>query len=81
MIKTNWVWIPDWNAADQEEPKIVYFRREINFTAVPEKLDIRISADSRYKLYVNGNLAEIGPSKGDRQIWYYDCLLYTSRGV
>ena len=38
----------------------------------PESLKLQISADSRYKLYVNGKLAELGPSKGDRQLWYLD---------
>ena len=33
---------------------------------------ICISADSRYKLYINDRLAEVGPSKGDSQIWFQD---------
>ncbi|MCM1086735.1 MAG: hypothetical protein NC419_01175 [Muribaculaceae bacterium] len=36
------------------------------------EMKIRISAESRYKLYVNGQLAEIGPCKGDTMVWYYD---------
>lgn len=39
---------------------------------MPQKGIIQVSADSRYKLYVNGQLAEIGPCKGDRQIWFAD---------
>ena len=39
---------------------------------VPKELWIRISADSRYKLYVNQEFVEYGPAKGDTQIWYYD---------
>ncbi len=74
MFKTNWIWIPGWNAEDKEEPRIIYFRKEVDLHKVPEKLEIQISADSRYKLYVNGKLIEIGPSKGDNQIWYYDTV-------
>jgi alpha-L-rhamnosidase len=73
-FKTNWVWIPEWKAEDKEEPKIIYFRKEITVNQVPEKLEVQISADSRYKLYVNGKLAELGPSKGDDKIWYYDTV-------
>ncbi len=74
MYKTNWVWIPDWNEKDREEPRIIYFRKAIELGKIPEKLEVKISADSRYKLYVNGRLAEIGPSRGDTKIWYYDTV-------
>lgn len=74
MFKTNWIWVPDWSAEDKEEPRIIYFRREVDLHKVPGKLEIRISADSRYKLYVNGKLIEIGPSKGDNHIWFYDTI-------
>lgn len=50
------------------------FRKVFVLEKVPDKLEIRISADSRYKLYVNGTLAEIGPCKGDDRIWYYDTV-------
>lgn len=33
---------------------------------------IKISADSKYKLYVNNHFVCYGPARGDRQVWYYD---------
>ncbi len=72
--KMNWIWVPGWNAEDKEIPKIVYFRKKIKIDKVPSELKINISADSRYKLYINKQLIEIGPSKGDRLIWYYDTV-------
>ena len=86
MKKSNWIWIPEWNAMDKDEPGIVYFRKGFSLDKVPSKLEIRISADSRYKLYVNGMLAEIGPCKGDGRIWYYDTVdltpfLVTGRNI
>lgn len=74
MRKTNWIWIPGWDAQDRDKPGLVCFRREFSLGKVPEKLAIQISADSRYKLYVNGELAEIGPSKGDTKVWYFDTV-------
>lgn len=74
MFKTNWVFIPSWNAEDKEEPRIIYFRKAVIIDKVPEKLLIQISADSRYKLYVNEKLVEVGPSKGDDKIWFYDTV-------
>lgn len=33
---------------------------------------IRISADQRYKLYLNGKLVGFGPQRGDLQHWFYE---------
>ena len=74
---TEWIWIKDWTLEDGEAPRQVYFRKEIHLSA-PIKGELRISADSRYKLYINDNLVEVGPSKGDRQIWYYDKIDITN---
>ena len=69
---TNWMWIPEWEKADQGRAHLVYFRKTFVLNEVPESLRIRISADTRYKLWVNGTLAEAGPVKGDRLVWYVD---------
>jgi hypothetical protein len=39
---------------------------------VPEKLNIHVSADNRYNLFVNGNRVCYGPAKGDLQTYKYD---------
>ena len=67
-----WIWYPEWTAADQENPTVVYFRKIFTIYQMPDQMKIHISADSRYKLYVNGLLAEIGPCKGDDQVWFVD---------
>ncbi|SCP94846.1 alpha-L-rhamnosidase-related protein [Anaerobium acetethylicum] len=69
-----WYWLPEWNAEKETSPVFVYFRKEIELEEKPEHFTICMSADSRYKLYVNQKLAEAGPSKGNDQIWYYDEL-------
>ena len=70
--KSNWIWLPTWKAEDKENPALVLFRKEVEITGTPIAGKITISADSRYKLYVNGELVEVGPSKGERQVWYAD---------
>ncbi len=74
MYNTNWIWTPEWSAEDKTEPRIVYFRKLFRLDEVPVRCMVQISADSRYKLYVNGVLAELGPCKGDDKIWYYDTV-------
>ncbi len=72
QTKSNWIWLEDWTEEEQKEAVLAYFRRDMELQTVPEKFIIRISADTRYKLYINGVLCEIGPAKGDRQVWFYD---------
>ena len=68
----NWIWLQDFGAEEKEEPVLALFRKELEVKQLLQKAVLRISADSRYKLYVNGKLAEVGPSKGDRQVWFLD---------
>lgn len=68
----NWIWLQDFGAEEKEEPVLALFRKELEVKQLLQKAVLRISADSRYKLYVNGKLTEVGPSKGDRQVWFLD---------
>lgn len=35
---------------------------------------LHFSADTRYKLFVNGKRVAVGPARGSPWIWYYDTL-------
>ena len=50
----------------------VGFRRDVRLAAVPPELPIRISADSRYVLWVNGVEVGRGPVRGQQYRWTYD---------
>lgn len=71
---SNWIWSPFWDAQDKECPRIMLFRKSVELKENPCWGKIKISADTRYKLYVNGSLAETGPSRGDPQVWFYDTV-------
>ena len=72
MDLTNWIWTPDWRTEDGAAAHLVCFRKRIYFEEGSAKVQLRITADTRYKLYVNGMLRETGPSKGDRSVWFVD---------
>lgn len=48
------------------------FRREFTIVAKPDKYTIRITADSRYKLWVNGVFIGRGPLKGTLEHYHYE---------
>ena len=75
LMKTNWIWTPEWKAEDDRNPEIVYFRKVfmIRDGKLPESKKIRITADSRYKLYINGSFVQEGPQKATNlKEWYVD---------
>lgn len=71
---TGWIWTPEWTHAHDEAPRIVLFRRELRFDAPPARFMVSVSADSRYKLWVNGESAAVGPCKGDGTVWYHETV-------
>ena len=74
MPNTHWIWLPNWQEQVDGKPSLVRFRKVLHLEAKPETLKLQISADTRYKLYVNGSFAEFGPAKGDQRIWYVDTV-------
>lgn len=75
---SKWVWIEEEPKDADENPFLVMFRKEIVCEADLQQVNLTVSADSRYKLYVNEKLVEVGPSKGDHQVWFQDELNITS---
>ncbi|MBC2839329.1 alpha-L-rhamnosidase C-terminal domain-containing protein [Robiginitalea sp. SC105] len=53
---------------------VFHFKKEVNLDAVPESFVVHVSADNRYKLYVNGRYITFGPARGDRLNWRYESL-------
>jgi len=53
---------------------VYHFRKNFDLAARPESFVVNVSADSRYKMYVNGNLASLGPAKGDVLNWNFETL-------
>ena len=69
----------DWHAswvthptAPLREPLVLHFRRALELGSAPSSYIVRVSADNRFILYVNGNRVGDGPARGDITHWRYE---------
>ncbi|HYU53666.1 MAG TPA: hypothetical protein VEK37_12020 [Gemmatimonadaceae bacterium] len=53
---------------------VFHARRTFNLTAVPARFVVHVSADNRYRLYVNGLPISSGPQRSDVTHWRYETL-------
>ena len=70
-------WHARWIAAPNSSPDgfgVYHFRRDFNLTKVPSSFIVNVSADNRYKLYVNGKFVSDGPAKGDLAHWRFETI-------
>ena len=70
-------WHAYWIAAPNDEGTeygVYHFRKSIDLTDKPGSFTIHVSADNRYKLYVNGTLVSVGPARGDLYYWNYETV-------
>lgn len=60
------------------EPQNVYgvyhFRKNFELDSKPDRFIVHVSADNRYKLYVNGEMVSIGPARGDLFNWNFETV-------
>ena len=66
-----WIEVPD---SAPEEYGVYYFRKDIELAGAPDSFIVHVSADQRYKLYVNGSLVSLGPARNDSKHWNYETL-------
>ena len=67
----NWIAMPGDQGHDYG---VYYFRKHIELTNKPTTFIVHVSADNRYKLYVNGTLVSLGPARGDIYHWNYETV-------
>ena len=69
--RAQWITVPE---ASPEGYGVYYFRKSFDITEVPESFPIHVSADNRYKLYVNEKLVSVGPARGDLLHWNFETI-------
>ena len=67
--KASWITHP---TAPLRDPIVLHFRRTLTLASVPASYVVRVSADNRFILYVNGKRAGDGPARGDQGHWRYE---------
>jgi hypothetical protein len=70
-------WNANWIEAPNTKPHdygVYHFRKSFSLNEQPKQFIIHVSADNRYKLYVNGDMVCFGPAKGDLYHWNFETI-------
>lgn len=66
-----WITVP---SASNDGYGVYLFRKTIELSTKPNKFIIHVSADNRYKLFINKKLVSMGPARGDIAHWNYETI-------
>lgn len=66
-----WITLPEISNTDYG---VYLFRKSFELSPVPKKFPVYVSADNRYKLYVNEKLVAMGPAKSDLSHWRFEIV-------
>src|SRR6476646_1283721 len=58
---------------------VFHARRSFDLTTAPPRFVVHLSADNRYRLYVNGELVSSGPQRSDVAHWRYETVDLATR--
>ena len=72
--EAKWIWMPNFD--DTIDPgQFVLFRKTFHLDDTPtEKCLLHVSADTRYRLLLNGHSISFGPCKSYPTRWYYETV-------
>ena len=79
-IASQWLvdkWSAQWISVPDEPANaygVYHFRKSFDLKSVPDRFIVHVTADNRYKLYVNGELVSLGPSRGDIYNWNFETV-------
>jgi hypothetical protein len=69
--KAQWIAHPTESLLDYG---VFHFRKDFELTEQPQEFIINLSADNRYRLFVNGKAVCFGPSRADLEHWTYESI-------
>ncbi|KAL2851259.1 Six-hairpin glycosidase-like protein [Aspergillus pseudodeflectus] len=71
--KVPWIWAPEWDD-NSDVARILQFRKRFEIEQVPSQCLVHVSADTRYRLFVNGQSVCFGPAKSTLAEWNYETV-------
>ncbi len=69
--KASWITVPEETTNGYG---VYLFRKIIDLNAKPTTYVVHVSADNRYKLFVNEKLVSLGPARGDINHWRFETV-------
>ena len=69
--KARWISVPD-EAANSYG--VYHFRKSFSLDTLPDRFLVHVTADNRYKLFLNGTMVSLGPARGDVYNWSYETV-------
>ncbi len=79
-ISEKWLtqrWTAEWSMypdGPSNDPAAFLYRRTIDLPAKPDRFVVHVTADQRYRLFVNGVSVTNGPARGDLLHWRYESV-------
>ncbi|CAN8104532.1 unnamed protein product [Discula destructiva] len=74
---SKWIWTPDYNDTALHG-QFVNFRKTFSLTQIPSAACfLHVSADTRYRLHLNGESVSFGPAKSYLSHWNYESVNIT----
>ncbi|KAG8631818.1 hypothetical protein KVT40_000958 [Elsinoe batatas] len=76
-LTSSWIWIGGWIDSSPDvntAGTLVEFEKHFDLFNLPSTTLLHCSADTRYKLLINGRRVAVGPTRGSTTIWHYDSI-------
>ncbi|MEY3433113.1 MAG: hypothetical protein RL131_1049, partial [Bacteroidota bacterium] len=67
----SWISCPE---APQRDYGVYHFRKQFKIDTLKKNFIVHVSADNRYRLFVNGTAVCSGPARGDLYNWYFETI-------
>jgi len=74
LLRHEWkaAWIGPQVSRGEGDHGVYHFRRSFDLASKPSSFIIHVTADNRYRLFINGKAIGLGPARGDKVHWHFE---------